>query len=62
MHEGSLKTYDMPLLLETEKIRLPSGTPPPSDGDCNFLVTQEDIGEMIFFFPKMILHVPPPFW
>lgn len=47
-------------LVMTENFKSPSDTPPPSNGNSNFLVVQESKG-WDPFFSRMILHTPPPF-
>jgi hypothetical protein len=48
-------------LVTIENFKSPSDTPPPSNGNSNFLVVQESKG-WDPFFSRMILHTPPPFW
>jgi len=47
-------------LVTIENFKSPSDTPPPSNGNSNFLVVQESKG-WDPFFSRMILHTPPPF-
>jgi hypothetical protein len=46
--------------MATKFFQSPSNTPPPSNGDWNFLVAQEGMGGMNFI-SKMILDAPPLF-